>query len=109
MEYSLYSGNGQLLGKVECASVEEAGLFLAMNFPEDYFGANIVGDKTRIIAVKKAFGDETITPIKAELQVLNSKMKINNGFYIEEHDKEGILKKPYANLVSENGKIKGEL
>ena len=105
MKYTLYSCNHELLGEVECDSIHEAELFLAMNFPNDYFGANIVGDKIKIIAVKDAF-DEDITPVQAALDSFNVRVKIKNGFCVEEHDGDSILQKPCKKLVSVDGVIK---
>lgn len=104
-QYKLYSGKGHVLGTIACDSISEAELFLAMNFPDDYFGANIVGDKAKIIAIREAFDDESITPVQIVLQHLDSSMKIKNGLYTEEHYREGVLKKPYTHLISVNGEF----
>lgn len=96
----------EVLGEVECGSIEEAELFLAVNFPKDFFGANITSKDGEIllIAVEEAYGGE-VNPIDIAVKNMNMRIKIRNQFCDIEEDDEGKTYKPYKNLASENGKI----
>lgn len=97
------------LGTIECDNVTVAELFLAMNFPNDFFGANIKGvdcNSMLFIPVEAAFADEDDTnPVNIALKNMDSKIKIQNGLCEEKEDRDGILRCPYKRLKSENGQI----
>jgi hypothetical protein len=109
-KYELISTKRNMtLGVIECESISVAEVFLAINFPEDFFGANIKGvdcKNTVFIPVEAAFADEDDTnPVSVALRNMDSAIKIQNGLCEEKEDEEGILRCPYKHLKSENGQI----
>lgn len=95
------------LGVIECESIEVAELFLAMNFPDDFFGANIKGLDTNsfiFVAVKEAYGPDA-TPLSAALNSLDSRIKIKNELCHVTDDGDGILRSPYKTLDSVDGML----
>jgi hypothetical protein len=110
MKYELISTKrNMVLGTIECDNLEAAELFLAMNFPDDFFGANIKGidcDSVACIPVERAFkGENDISPVAIALRNFDSKIKVKNGLCYVEENSDGALHKPYKKLKSEAGGI----
>ena len=107
-KYELISTEqGVTLGKVECGSVEEAELFLAVNFPEDFFGANIKsedGENVLLIPVKEAYEGE-VNPVDIAVKNMDMRIKIRNRFCNVREEDDGVVYTPYKKLSSKNGDI----
>jgi len=106
-KYTLIGYSSGKLGVIECASLNEAGIFLATNFPDEYFGANITcenGDFSAI-AVREYYGGNVPTPIEAALSSMITNIKINSALCDEKEDRKGVLKVPYKKIISKEEKL----
>lgn len=110
MKAKIYSGTtNEKLGTINCNSLDEAELFLAVNFPEHYFGANIIredGDGALIIACKEAFSDiADKSPVDIAVESINRRLKIASNLFRSVEDEESVLRVPYKDVVSVNGRF----
>lgn len=107
-KYELISTKqGVTLGKVECGSIEEAEFFLAVNFPEDFFGANIKSEDGKdflLIPVKEAYEGE-VNPVDIAVKNMNMRIKIRNRFCDIREEDDGVVYTPYKKLSSMSGNI----
>ena len=104
--------NNETMGTVTCNSMSEAKLFLAKNFPDSYFGANLIGttdDGQRIfelIAVKEAYGN--MTPMEAAIESIDISVKHSSGLCDVFEDYDGTSYTAYENIKSINNEfVKG--
>lgn len=101
---------GRELGTIKANNTTECGLFIALNFPEYYFGANIIevvgegiqGDFS-CIAVQEYYIKEDgtyTTPVEAALSSFNADMKIKNELCDVSYDyrEEGEVYSPFDTL-----------
>lgn len=94
-------------GTIKCNDLTTAELFLVVNFPDDFFGANIRNvekGEFLMIPVKEVYGDDA-DPIKIAVRNVDGHIKIKNGLCDVMEDEDGIVRKPFKNVVSENSKI----
>lgn len=99
------------LGVINADNLRDCELFIAINFPQYYFGANIieVPDSPDVrrgvqmcICVKEYYTntDGTCpTPLEIALRSFNSDLKIKNGFCTREYGSDGISYTPLETLA----------
>lgn len=84
--------------------MNEAELFLAMNFPEHYFGSTIEKDGNFSMIPMADFFDGK-EALQVALERYNNHLKIKNGLCERVTEGEDVVIKPYSDLKLSNGMI----
>jgi hypothetical protein len=96
------------IGTIQANSMVEVALFVAMNFPQYYFGLNIVEvDASKkcpdfmCLAVKDYYERTGLgtDPVKLALDSFNNSIKFKNGFCTVSYDRDGMSRTPMKNLT----------